>query len=187
MTNGLKAAAEFMSVSARTAPKSAGQDFVVIEVIEGEALKTLARAMLEFGERTGKPNFDRDAANVWDSEAVLLVGIKDGRAPGLNCGTCGAEQCIAINTHEGEFKGPQCAFRLLDMGIAIGSAVRTAGMLTIDNRIMYSAGVAAREIGMIDADFVMGIPLSVTGKNFYFSRRAEFHETAMGRALGVSE
>ena len=187
MTGGLRAAADLMSVSARTAPKSAGQDFVVTEVIEGDALKTLARAMLAFGERTGKANFDRDAANVWDSEALLLVGIKDGRSPGLNCGACGAQRCVEINTHEGEFRGPQCAFRLLDMGIAIGSAVRTASILTIDNRIMYSAGVVAREIGLIDADFVMGIPMSVTGKNLYFSRRAKFHETAMGRALGVSE
>ena len=102
--NGLKAAAEFVPVSARTAPEAAGQDFVVTEVIEEKALKTLARATLEFGERTCKRNFDRDAANVWDSGALLLVGTKDGKAPGLKCGTCGAEQCIAISTYEGEFK-----------------------------------------------------------------------------------
>jgi uncharacterized ferredoxin-like protein len=187
MRGGLKVATDLMSISARTAPKSAGQDFVVIEVIAGDHLKTLAKKMVEFGQRTGKPTFDRDAANVWDSEALLLIGIKDAKSPGLNCGACGAEKCVALNTYEGEFKGPQCTFRLLDMGIALGSAVKTASMLNVDNRIMYTAGVVAREIGLIDADFVMGIPLSATGKNFYFSRRAKFHETAMGRALGVVE
>ena len=69
-----------------------------------------------------------------------------------------------------EFDGPQCAFRLMDMGIAIGSAVKTAGMMNVDNRIMYRAGVVARKMGLIDADFVMGIPLSVTGKNIYYVR-----------------
>jgi uncharacterized ferredoxin-like protein len=56
------------------------------------------------------------------------------------------------------------------MGIALGSAVKTASLLNIDNRIMYRAGVAAREMGLIDADFVMGIPLSATGKSIYFDR-----------------
>ena len=183
MTSGLLLAAELMAISARTAPKSNGLDFVVTKIIDGDDLKMLARAMLEFGERTGKPNFDRDAANVWDSEALLLVGIKDGPSPDLDCGACGTEQCPELGTYEGEFRGLQCAFRLLDMGIALGSAVKTASLLNIDNRVMYSAGVVAREMGLVDADFVMGVPLSVTGKNFYFSRKARFSETTMGRAL----
>ncbi len=58
------------------------------------------------------------------------------------------------------------------MGIALGSAVKTAGMLNVDNRIMYRAGVVARELGMIDADVVMGIPLAATGKSIYFDRPA---------------
>jgi uncharacterized ferredoxin-like protein len=35
---------------------------------------------------------------------------------------------------------------------------------------MYRAGVVARKLGLIDADFVMGIPLSVSGKSIYFDR-----------------
>ena len=58
------------------------------------------------------------------------------------------------------------------MGIALGSAVKTAGMMNVDNRIMYRVGVVARELELIDADFVMGIPLSVTGKSIYFDRKA---------------
>lgn len=166
----LRIVAELMAISARTAPKSAGQDFVVIEIIEGDDLERLAEKMYEFGERTGKTKFDRDAANVRDSAAVVLIGIKDAKTMGLNCGACGFDKCLKPNTHEGEFKGPQCAYRLLDMGIALGSAVKTASLLNVDNRIMYRAGVVAREMGLIDADFVMGIPLSATGKSIYFDR-----------------
>lgn len=166
----IRTVAELMSISARTAPKSAGQDFVIVKIIEGEDLQRLSEAMFAFGERIGKANFDRDGKNVLDSEAVILIGLKDAKALGLNCAACGSEKCIKTNTVEGEFKGPNCAFRLLDMGIAIGSAVKTAGMLNVDNRIMYRAGVVARELGLIDADFVMGIPLSATGKSIYFDR-----------------
>ena len=171
MSSELRMVAELMCIAARTAPKSAGQDFVVTEIIEGETCQRLAEAMMHFGEKTGKPNFDRDGKNVMASPIVVLIGIKDARPVGLNCGACGADKCLTINTHQGEFQGPQCLFRALDMGIALGSAVKTAGMLNVDNRIMYRAGAVAREMGLIDADFVMGIPLSATGKSIYFDRK----------------
>jgi len=60
---------------------------------------------------------------------------------------------------------------VLNMGIAIGSAVKTASILNIDNRIMYTAGLAAQTLGMIEADIVIGIPLSAKGKNIYFDRK----------------
>ena len=43
-------------------------------------------------------------------------------------------------------------------------------MINVDNRIMYRVGAVAREMKIIDWDFVMGIPLSVTGKSIYFDR-----------------
>jgi len=171
MSGELRIVAELMCLAARTAPKSAGQDFVVTQIVEGETCLRLAEAMLRFGEKTGKSNFDRDGKNVKDSPIVVLIGIKDAKPVGLNCGACGADKCIKINGFQGEFQGPQCAFRLLDMGIALGSAVKTAGMLNVDNRIMYRVGAVAREMGLIDADYVMGIPLSATGKSIYFDRK----------------
>jgi uncharacterized ferredoxin-like protein len=166
--------ADLMAVAARTAPKSAGEDFVVIRVVEGDEVKQLGARMIEHGERTGKKNFDRDGQNVVDSDVVVLIGLKDAETTGLDCGACGVELCelLEVNSHEGEFRGPQCAFRLLDMGIALGSAAKMASLLNADNRIMYRAGLVAREMGMIDADFVMGIPLSATGKSIYYDRPA---------------
>ncbi len=162
---------DLMEIAARTAPKSGGKDFVVIKMLEGDVLKRLADEMIKFGEKTKKRNFDRDARSVAASSAMLLIGIKDAKSVDLNCGACGFDLCTdRVPTEHSEFAGPQCAFRLLDMGIAIGSAVKTAAMLNVDNRIMYRAGVVARQMGLIDADFVMGIPLSVTGKSIYFDR-----------------
>ena len=170
MVSQVKMVAELMALSARTAPKGRGEDFVVTEVLEGDVLRTLSQKMLEFGERTGKDLFDRDANNVLNSDAVLLLGLKGAEPLGLNCGACGAEECITPNTYDGEFSGPQCSLRMLDLGIAIGSAVKTAGLLNVDNRVMYRIGPVAREMGLIDADVVIGIPLSATGKSIYFDR-----------------
>lgn len=167
---GIEVVTALMEISARTAPKAAGKDFVVVQTLKGDVLKELAQKMVEFGLRTGKTNFDRDGKNVANSQAVVLIGIKDAAPVGLNCGACGFLKCPKINTVEGEFKGPQCAHRLEDLGIALGSAVKTAGLLNVDNRIMYRVGAVAREMGLVDADVVMGIPLSITGKSPYFDR-----------------
>jgi uncharacterized ferredoxin-like protein len=170
---GIDVVTELMTISAVTAPKGAGKDFVQTKTIKGPALKELSQAMLAFGERTKKKDFDRDSKNVMNSEAVLLIGLKNAQPAGLNCGACGFATCEDLQKQKPvdvEFKGPTCAVRLLDMGIALGSAVKTASMLNVDNRIMYRIGAVAREIKMVDWEYVMGIPLSVTGKSIYFDR-----------------
>jgi uncharacterized ferredoxin-like protein len=168
----LQTVADLMEISAITAPKAVGKNFVVTQTVSGEELQRLADDMVAYGEETGKKNFDRDGANIRASGAVVLVGLKDATPPGIDCAACGHPVCLEINSGEknGEFLGPQCAVRLLDMGIAIGSAVKTAQMLNVDNRVMYRIGVSARRMGIIDADFVMGIPLAVEGKSPYFDR-----------------
>lgn len=167
----LKRAVELMALSARTAPKSAGKDFVVIKIISKDEVEKLGEAMIQYGREHNKRNFDRDGENVKNSSVVLLIGLKDSQALGLDCGACGFDSCSECQIHKGpEFDGPQCALRILDMGIAIGSAVKMAAILGIDNRIMYRIGVVAKKAGYINASFVMGIPFSTTGKNIYFDR-----------------
>jgi len=90
----LRTVAELMAISARTAPKSAGHDFIVTKIIEGEGCVKLGDEMIAYGVRSGKRNFDRDGENVKKSPAVLLVGLLDASALGLNCGACGSSKCI---------------------------------------------------------------------------------------------
>jgi uncharacterized ferredoxin-like protein len=171
--DGVEMVAQLMAISATTAPKSKGENFVQTKVLKGKILKKLADAMFVFGQRTQKKDFDRDSKSVAQSEVVLLVGIEKANVLGLDCGACGYPDCKTFQKQKkkaGEFVGPTCAYRLLDMGIALGSAVKTASMLNVDNRIMYRIGVVAREIDIVNWDFVMGIPLSVTGKSIYFDR-----------------
>jgi uncharacterized ferredoxin-like protein len=171
--DGIEIAAKLMELSAVTAPKSKGVSFVQTQILTGETLQRMADEMIRFGERTGKKDFDRDAKGVARSEAVLLIGLKDSKPVGLDCGACGYTDCKSFERQtkkEKEFSGPMCAFRLLDMGIALGSAVKTASMLNVDNRIMYRIGAVARAIKAVNWDFVMGIPLAATGKNIFFDR-----------------
>lgn len=163
--------AGFMALAAKTAPKSLGQDYLVTHTLTGEAVGRLADAMVAYGRETGKKDFDRDGESVRRAAAVFLIGLKEAKPLGLNCGACGFTRCEDAAPHAGpEFRGPQCFWRAMDMGIALGSAVKTAALFNVDNRVMYRAGVVARRLGLIDADVVLGVPLAATGKNIFFDR-----------------
>jgi uncharacterized ferredoxin-like protein len=172
-------AASMMAVSARTAPKARGVDSVKTVVLTDRDLEKLAREMeKKVKEKSPElPFFKRDADNVRGSAAVLLIGVsrnpKKVELP-LNCGACGYKNCkdlLAAGKREGEdFTGPVCIFQAIDLGIALGSAVKLAGELNIDNRIMYTVGAAAKKLNLLDSDLVIGVPLSVMGKNPYFDR-----------------
>ena len=51
------------------------------------------------------------------------------------------------------------------------SAVKLASDFGVDNRMMYSIGAAIRVMKLMDADLVIGVPLSASGKNPYFTGR----------------
>jgi uncharacterized ferredoxin-like protein len=172
-------AAKLMATAARTAPKARGQDSVKTLILDGEDIQQLADAMESkmWEKSLTLPFIERDAANVRRAQAVLLVGVtgepKNPSNP-LNCGACGCGSCaelVARGQENGEdFRGPLCVFQSIDLGIALGSAAKTAAELNVDNRIMYSVGAAARRLGMLDCDVIMGFPLSVGGKNPFFDR-----------------
>lgn len=168
--------AKLMLVSARTAPKSAGIDDIIMAVVYGKEKDEIATEMDKIAEERNIQRFKRDSKNLRDSEAALLIGIKGLKSfIGLNCGACGYTTCedfYKTETRQGlDFVGPTCIFKALDMGIALGSASKTASLLNIDNRIMYRIGTAAKRLKLLpEAQIIMGIPLSATGKNIYFDR-----------------
>ena len=169
-------AAKLMLAAARTAPKSGGVDDVKTLIVYGSEKDSLADEMEKIAAERGIANFKRDARNVRDSEAVILIGVQGTKSFRLNCGTCGYRNCEEFERAEKkkgqDFIGPTCILKALDLGIALGSAVKTASMLNVDNRVMYRIGVAAKRLEMLpEATLVIGIPLSVKGKNIFFDRR----------------
>jgi uncharacterized ferredoxin-like protein len=176
---GIRAGAAALALAMRTAPKTRGVDALETALVWGPDLETLASAMERKSEKksTSLPIFRRDASNVRNAALVLLAGVKrDPKRMELpfNCGACGYGSCadlVASGRRKGEdFTGPACIFQAIDLGIALGSAVKLAAELGIDNRIMYTVGAAAKDLNLLDSDIIIGIPFSATGKNPFFDR-----------------
>ena len=70
-------AAHRMMTAARTAPKAKGVDIIEIALVEErEDLEKLAEAMRRRSEETGFKFLLRDADNILQGEAVILIGTR---------------------------------------------------------------------------------------------------------------
>lgn len=156
-----------MSAVARTAPKARGMDNLATMVVSGKELKSLINKMLRLGRITGREAFSRNAESLKECDAALLFGSRL-KPIGLDCGMCGFRSC-----QECLDKKARCMYNSMDLGIAIGSAVSLAGRFHIDNRIMYTLGLAALKLGIMgkEVKIAMGVPLSISGKNIFFDRK----------------
>ena len=165
--DGLIDAARSLCVAARTAPKGKGRDLLVTAVATEDDKLRLQQQMRRIGERDGIPFFLRDADNLDHAPVVVLLGSRKEPLNIPACGFCGFVDCKSMAA-----AGGTCSFNAGDLGIAVGSAAALAADLRIDNRIMYTAGKAAIELGMLgeDVKIAYGIPLAAKGKNPFFDR-----------------
>lgn len=168
--DALLTVAKKMVIAARTAPKARGVNNLAMSILTGNDIQALAKTMKEIGEKENNPIFLRDADNVLRSaDVVVLMGTKI-KTLGLKiCGLCGFASCEEKEKHP----GVPCAFNTGDLGIAVGSAVSVAMDARVDNRIMYTIGIAALKMGILGKDYkiIYGIPMSATSKNPFFDRK----------------
>lgn len=159
--------AALMAAAARTAPKTRGVDNIRVVAIEDATTRARVVArMREISEKENRPGMGRDAGNIENSPAVIVVAVVSKPA-GLNCGFCGKPTCAGLAE-----SGGICAFNTIDLGIAACSAAAVAAQHHADNRLMYSIGRACLDLGMLGEGAVqaIGIPISITGKSPYFDR-----------------
>ncbi len=162
----MKAILDLLKVAATTAPKTKGLETILIKIIaEKGEIEKICKKMEEIGKRKYK-FFLRDAKCLERADAIILLGINNNIDLKLNCGYVfdKCEECKAKNF--------PCIFKIIDLGIAIGSVVKMASLLNLDNRVMYSVGEAARELKLIDSNIVIGIAIAWSSiKNPFFDRK----------------
>ncbi|MBP7056632.1 MAG: ferredoxin [Candidatus Omnitrophica bacterium] len=157
-----------MAATARTAPKTRGMDNIEVIVIDDIATRDkLCSSMKKISERDNRPSLCRDADSIASSPVIVVIGVRSKPA-GLDCGFCGYKTCSELLKTPGI-----CSYNSIDLGIAVDSAAGMAAQLHADNRIMYSVGRAAIELGLFSKEVrqALGIPLSITGKSPFFDRK----------------
>jgi uncharacterized ferredoxin-like protein len=179
--------AKLMAAAAITAPKSGGMLFLqgkhlfieTVIVDDHDTLHQLAEWMRARGVERRETIWFRDADVADAIDAVLFVGLADWYPPNYDCGACGYATCAEFlhattelrdDSADLEFAGPTCNLRDIDLGIAVGSAAKTAALHSIDCRCQTRIAVAARKTGIIAADIAVALSLSLTHKAVGFDR-----------------
>ncbi len=167
-TETARQVALLMMAAARTAPKGRGRDTLYIAMASDDDLQSIAQKMKDLSEEWDMKFFARDAENLLRSDALILIGSRIQTLGLKECGFCGLGNCSGKEAQE----HVPCAFNTVDLGIALGSAVSVAAAHHADNRIMFSAGKAALELGLCDntVEILFGIPLSIGPKSIFFDR-----------------
>jgi uncharacterized ferredoxin-like protein len=182
-SEAVKSVAGLMALSARTAPKAVGLDSIKIEIVSGKEQERLAKKMVKLGTELKIDFFCINGEQVKVSDATVLIGVEGHIPLGANCGGCGHSSCAemvkalrAKKTKTAMYPGPNCVLKITDLGIAVGSAVKTASIHNVDNRIMFSAGVIALQMGMLKGcSIAYGIPLKASGKNIFWDMKFMDH------------
>ncbi len=176
-SEAVKTVAGLVALSARTAPKAMGVDSIVVKIVIGKEQDELSKKMEEIGTARNLDYFIVNGAQVKESDATVLIGVTGQKVMGGNCGGCGFSTCAEMakayrkdTNSDSDYPGPNCVLKVTDLGVAVGSAVKTAAMHNVDNRVMYTAGVAAIQIGLLEGCSVAyGIPLKALGVDIYFN------------------
>lgn len=158
---------ELLINTAMSAPKAGGKDdILIVNISEKEQIKLILDKMAQISNQTNFAFYKRDAITCENIEQIIFIGAKK-YYHNYNCGYCGFDTCELAKQ-----KGAFCALTMTDCGIALGSLVKLASILGIDNRIMLSIGKAALELGIVkDAFAVYGVPLYVGPKSIFFDRK----------------
>ena len=138
-----------MCAAARTAPKTKGEDCIETAILTGDELETLAAEMERLSTELSYGFFLRDAANIRQSGAVVLLGVRNRpRGLGGGCGYCNFQNCADCTSN-----GGLCAYGPIDLGIAVGAAASIAADARVDSRVMFSAGRAALSLGLLAVSY----------------------------------
>ncbi len=185
----LRQVAQLCAVAAMTAPKSGGQLFVkgarpfieTVIVEERDTLQRLADWLRARGTKLKDPIWFRDADTAEKLDLVLFIGLAKWYPPVYDCGACGYATCAEFlraapkyrseGSEDWEFPGPICQLRCIDLGIAVGSAAKTASLNNVDARCQTRIAAAARHLGVIEADLAVALSMSVSHKNIFFDKK----------------
>lgn len=180
--------AKLMAAAAITAPKSGGQLFLAgkhlfIETVivdDQDTLEELAAWMRARGKERREAIWFRDAEAAEAIDAVLFVGLADWYPPRLRLRRLrlrhlrrvhARDQAAPRRVGRARVRRTACNLRDIDLGIAVGSAAKTAAIHSIDARCQTRIAVAARKLGLIKADIAVALSLSLTHKAIGFDRR----------------
>lgn len=151
MKKDIKTIANLISIASRNSTGDFGKSFTEVTILDEAEKDMLVEEMFQMSDSRDEEIFVSKGEEIDKSDAVILLGAKEHPGYGIDCKACGFDDCESFEEAEKVediLEGPNCTYRMIELGIAIGAALKTAGMNSVDAEIMVHAGLAAKHLGL---------------------------------------
>ena len=172
MKKEIEIVANLMELSANSSPKAKENDLEILLVDEAEK-EMIVEEMFQLADKLDDESYSEKGEYIEKSESLMFIGLNDHEAVGIDCKACGFESCEDMDTAdqiEDIFEGPNCIYKVIDLGLSLGYALNTADIHNVDSRLMIRAGMAAKSLGLMSSRICLGIPLNVNEEKSYFEK-----------------
>jgi len=160
---------DLMTISADTSPKSSGNYLETITLDEAEK-EMLAEELYQLSDEFQEEAYSEEGDRVNSADELMILGLKDHPSLGVDCSACGFVDCDEFSKAdqtENIFQGPNCSFRLVDLGMSIGYALNTADTHNLDYKVSIKGGQAAKNMGLSDSRFCLALLMNAVSDRSY--------------------
>ncbi len=155
--------AKLMAISAVNTHREDMPSRLDVTVLDEAEREILVEEMFQMAEKNDDEIYSQMGESIRNSKDLILVGLDDDTTLGLDCQACGFSSCEELSKIRKEdiFEGPNCVFRVIDLGIAVGSALRTANVHNVKGEVMIKGGIAAKRVGLSTSRVVLAVPIYI--------------------------
>lgn len=151
-----------IATAAKNSPKALDESFLEISVLDEAEKEMLVEEMYQLADGRGDEIYTAKGEDLENSDSVILIGLNEHPGIGIDCRACGYESCESMENSENEkdiFEGPNCIFRLIDIGISLGYALQNASKNDVDAKIMIKGGMAAKNLGLSTSKICLAVAM----------------------------
>ncbi|MFW5928653.1 MAG: DUF2148 domain-containing protein [Thermoplasmatota archaeon] len=170
MKKDIEIVANLMELSANSSPKARENDLEILLVDEAEK-EMIVEEMYQLADKLDDESYSEKGEDIEKSESLMFIGLNEHKSLGLDCKACGFESCEDMETadqKEDIFEGPNCIFKVIDLGLSLGYALNAADIHNVDSQLMIRAGIAAKSLGLMSSRICLGILINVNKEKSYF-------------------
>jgi len=155
---------KLMAIAAKNSPKALDESFLDISVLDEAEKEMLVEEMYQLADERKDETFTEKGEEVEQSDGIILVGLDKHPGIGINCKACGYETCEDMEKADPRkdiFEGPNCIYRLIDVGNALGYALQNASKNDVDGKIIVKGGLAAKNLGLSTSKICLALSIKL--------------------------
>ncbi len=158
-----------VKIAAERSPKFFGEKIEIVLLDEAEK-EMLAEEMFQLSDEYEDELYSLEGDYIESSDEIILIGLENHEPFNIDCRGCGYENCEEFQKAEEKtkiYEGPNCAFGLLDLGMAIGHAWNTIEDYNLEPDISVKGGLAAKHLGLMESRVALAVTINTAPAKSY--------------------